>query len=141
MKEILAAIADWKPDGAFEWKLLANDVLGGLVAVASRKGHSWSDQSEQDDAKAPNVTLEVAGLVLDNFGCHEANGSSHLLDALVFAKFAGQAEVANFYFRRIALITQENVQVLKVAMDDAVIVHLLDTESDLNNESLGALLG
>ena len=77
----------------------------GGFTVAAREGHSRAYKGVKDYTHAPDVGLEVAGLVLDHLWGHEADCSSHLLDALVLVKFAGETEVANFDLGGFALIT------------------------------------
>jgi len=72
--------------------------MGSGFAVASREGNSGADEGEEDNTEGPNIGLEVAGLVFDDLRGHEADGSSHLLDAFIVTQLAGKSEIANLDF-------------------------------------------
>ena len=114
--------------------------MGSRVAVAARKRDTRADERVEDDPEGPNVGLEVTWLVLDNLRGHEADGTGDLLNALVLTKLASEAEIANLNFWRSGRVTEENIQMLQVAVDDASLVNDSDTLGDLEDNVAGLLL-
>ena len=77
---------------------------------------------------------------MDNLRGHEADGTGDLLNALVLTKLAREAEIANLNFWRSGRVTEENIQMLQVAVDDASLVNDSDTLGDLEDNVAGLLL-
>lgn len=66
------------------------------------KGQMCADQSIEDDAKAPDIGLEVCALVHHDFRCHEGSGPGTLYKSLAGLQKASEAEVTDldFWVRR-----------------------------------------
>ena len=106
----------------------------------ARKRDTRADEGVEDDSEGPNVGLEVTLLVLDNLRGHEADSTGDLLNALILTKLASEAEIANLNFWRSGRVTEENIQMLQVAVDDASLVNDSDTLGDLEDNVAGLLL-
>jgi len=66
-KEVFAVFAYSAPDFRVERELTINYFTANRVSVIAVERNCCADESVHDDAEAPDVGLEIAGLVPDDF--------------------------------------------------------------------------
>ena len=74
------------------------------------EGQMWADQSVEDDAKAPDIRLEVCVLVHHDFRCHEGSGPGTLYKSLAGLQKSSEAEVTDLDFWVRRSVAKEDVQ-------------------------------
>ena len=129
MDEVLKLIADVLPYWVFECQLLIDYGLSGFFFVISLKGHTCAYERVKQHSEAPNVSLEVTRLVLNNLRSHVAKSSCLLLDIIILfrRKFDGEAKVADSDLWFGHCTTDEDIEMLQVSVHNTILMHISHT--------------
>jgi len=109
--------------------------------VVVEEGGQRRKQDEHDHARAPKITRFSVGLVFEHFGGHVGERATVRAGELVLLQLLGEAEVGELDLDvGVALANAEDVVELDVAMDDPVLVAVLDRVENLEHHVSGFAL-
>ena len=125
------------PDGLGHFEGALADFEKEFVSVLVVEGGDADDHLVDDAAEGPPVHLLPVALFLDDLRGEVLGGAADGLGELVPHEL-GEAEVREL---EIAVLADEDVLGLEVAVDDAVGVEVLECEEDLGGEETSLVLG
>ena len=137
--EILGVGADLLPDAVIEREVALTNLLHDLLIGLSVEGRHAGEKDVDEDTAGPDVALVVVALV-KNLGGDVVRGAKLLVKWTVRVVDEGGSEINDLDLVELLVLLEKDVLGLEIAMDDVVLMAVVDAGEDLLHEHGGVTL-